>query len=344
MLSLPSERVVVLTTINSDQHSGVQKLLEQSIDHNFQLVIIADQKTPIWKSKLLDKVTFYDLNAQRRLPFEVASYLPENHYSRKNLGYLIAASMGFEWISETDDDNQLLENFWTIPDEIRVAVSPIGARWVNMYALYGYPQLWHRGIPISEVRTSNQVAIDKRSSKFVKVGTVQGFANGDPDIDAICRMLYLPSVKFEKSGAFLTDGGVIAPTNSQLTHWHSRLLPLMYLPCSVLWRVSDIWRGVIAQIWMNSNQWGTLFVGATGLQIRNEHNLLHDFRDEIPVHLHTSSLIEICQRNQKSSVYIYLKNVYSELRELDLVSNDELAILHAFLSDCKQILNEPRNS
>ena len=45
------------------------------------------------------------LKTQKKLDFQSIKFIPENHYSRKNIGYLHAISNGAKIIFETDDDN-----------------------------------------------------------------------------------------------------------------------------------------------------------------------------------------------------------------------------------------------
>lgn len=66
-----------------------------------------------------------------------ASVIPPNSYTRKMLGYLIAANAGAKWIRETDDDNAPNETFFSnIPTSILAREpEPIDA-WVNIYSYF----------------------------------------------------------------------------------------------------------------------------------------------------------------------------------------------------------------
>ena len=308
----------------------------------YSLLVIGDRKTPNWDGLKSNSTRFVSIDEQNSLRFECAKVVGENTYCRKIIGYLLAASEGINWLSETDDDNILYENFWEFPTDA-VSVAHMGAGpWVNMYSLFGYPHIWHRGIPIDHASGSSKIQIHEEK-KIVKCGVVQGLADGDPDIDAIGRMLHHPITKFEKGKAFSLRSGSLAPTNSQLTHWNVELLPLMYLPHTVLWRVADIWRGLIAQFWMQRNDWETIYVGAVGFQDRNEHDLLLDFADEIPVHLETRILLNCLSRVKTDSMSEYMTHVYEGLLEAGIVSSSDLDGVRAYLRDCDKII-QIRNS
>jgi hypothetical protein len=83
----------------------------------------------------LPGATFVSLSAQLELPFLLSRLLPVDHYSRKNLVYLLAMQMGAACVYETDDDNIPGPN-WE-PRTLRAKVE-VAKRtgWMNVYRLY----------------------------------------------------------------------------------------------------------------------------------------------------------------------------------------------------------------
>ena len=76
---------------------------------NWHTVVVGDRKSPIvWH---LEGATYLPVEPKTS-SFAVA--LPENHYSRKMLGYLAAARIGATVIAETDDDN-VPKQGWSFP-------------------------------------------------------------------------------------------------------------------------------------------------------------------------------------------------------------------------------------
>ena len=331
-----NNKCLIVTTINGLNHSGIKKLINQSEEIGYELIVVGDRKTPDWSDLKSKSVRFITIDEQNDSEYESGKIIGENHYGRKIVGYLMAASQGCKWISETDDDNILYPNFWNIPDKAAMVTHNFDGPWVNIYSLFGYPNLWHRGIPIDMVSESNNVNIGK-VMPLKMVGVVQGLADGDPDIDAIGRMLYHPVTKFESDKVFQLGPKSLSPTNSQLTHWDAELLPLLYLPHTVPWRVADIWRGLIAQLWMNRNGWETVYVGAVGFQERNQHDLILDFSDEIPVHLQTQLIIDCVQKYADLNMNDYLKQSYTALLDSNLVGIGDLRGIEAYLNDCQKI-------
>ena len=53
-----------------------------------RILVIGDKKGPVEFE--LRNCEFYSLKSQAKMPFKLAGLLPHSHYSRKNMGYLIA--------------------------------------------------------------------------------------------------------------------------------------------------------------------------------------------------------------------------------------------------------------
>ena len=94
-----SKIFTVLTTINSPD-DRVSDWMKITGNHT---IVAGDKKTPsTWNHS---KCEFISLEDQLTSKFAIASLLPENHYTRKNLGYLYAIKKGAQAIIDTDDDN-----------------------------------------------------------------------------------------------------------------------------------------------------------------------------------------------------------------------------------------------
>lgn len=333
------KNTLVVTTINGINHSGIKRLIEDAIPQSYKLILVGDKKTPIEKSTICNEnVTYLDLETQFRSDFFSGRILPVNHYARKNMGYLYAASLGALWISETDDDNRLYSTFWDMVKPTNLVQNLGKSSWINVYKLFGYPKIWHRGIPIDQVKNSNDLRINPLQ-KEVRIACVQGLADGDPDIDAICRILFSPETSFSNDKSFLADLRQYCPTNSQLTRWNTRLsLPLLYLPSTVPWRVSDIWRGLIAQRFFCISGFFTQFRGGIGYQDRNAHDLLKDFIDEFEVHSNSSKLLLVLESVENTDPIEFLREVYIGLVNIGLVLDSELLRLDAWITDVSAIL------
>ncbi|KAF9969163.1 hypothetical protein BGZ73_008603, partial [Actinomortierella ambigua] len=124
----------------------------------------------------------------------------------------------------------------------------------------------------------------------------QGLADLDPDVDAIFRLTQvqeLTHAKFcKKSPSIRLSPGTFCPFNSQNTLFSYDALWGLLLPITVSFRVCDIWRGYWVQrlLWDVNGSLG--FTKPTVDQIRNAHNYLDDYRDELQIYAQTSDLID----------------------------------------------------
>jgi hypothetical protein len=101
--------------------------------------------------------------------------------------------------------------------------------------------------------------------------------------------------------------------------------------------MTDIWRSFIAQRIAWANNWGVLFHEPTVWQERNEHNLMHNFRDEVPGYLYNR---EICVALENLSLQTGVERIddnlrlcYGKLVSLGIMDPKELALLEAWLED-----------
>lgn len=159
---------------------------------------------------------------------------------------------------------------------------------------------------------------------------VQGLVDGDPDVDAIFRLINSFTLnKFEKfdntnGTTYALKPYVFCPFNTQNTYWLRRdLFHLMYLPATVNMRFTDILRGYIVEHQLWQNNLNIKFTNSNAMQIRNEHNLIKDLIDEFEMFQHTEEIIEWLINNKVVDV----TNIYTWLIDKNIVSGSELDIL-----------------
>jgi hypothetical protein len=85
---------------------------------------------------------------------------------RKNIGYLWAIAHGAKVIYETDDDNLLTTDAIPVlePGYYANYIVDSSRRTVNVYDTYGLPNMWPRGLPLSDVKTRAPTTFMKRFS------------------------------------------------------------------------------------------------------------------------------------------------------------------------------------
>jgi hypothetical protein len=298
----------------------------------YRLIVVGDCKTPTeW---YYDNVIFLSLQEQKNYRNKLSQILPENHYSRKMIGYLRAISLGAEVIIDTDDDNIPLEN-WGFPDFYGFFfMTPKECYFINVYKYFTQQHIWPRGLPLKLINNPNAVVKDTSLVKsHAKIGVWQGLANGDPDVDAIYRLTVNGKCWFDDKEPIILDEGTLSSFNSQNTAFVKELFPLLYLPAYVNFRFTDILRSYVAQpiMWVYGYRLG--YLGATVFQERNEHDYLKDFESEIPCYLCIEKVVEIVRESirKEYSIKENLYLAYEALNKNNIVIDKEMEVLEAWL-------------
>ncbi len=317
------ETSLIITSISAP-NKVMQTFAEQAGKNGVDFIVIGDTKSP--SDFKLDGCDFYSVEKQRSLAFKLAKALPLKHYSRKNIGYLLSKKKSV--IIETDDDNYPKVDFWN-PREKSIHCKTIDHNgWLNVYSLFSESDIWPRGFPI-EMLANRPTILSKEETIIAPIQ--QGLADENPDVDAIFRMTRSLPVNFDSKQPVALGKNTWCPFNSQNTTWFQEAFPLLYLPSYCSFRMTDIWRSFIAQRIAWTCGWNILFHSSTVWQERNDHNLLHDFRDEIPGYLNNAAIChaleELDLKAGKENLTENLFRCYSLLVEMNLIGKEELPLV-----------------
>src|SRR5262245_50131654 len=97
------------------------------------------------------------------------------------------------------------------------AFDPVGAT--------NHRHIWHRGFPLQLLPKRGY---SKVAEKTVQADVQADFWDGDPDIDAVCRMEHAPECKFD-AACFPISSNKLSPFNSQNTFISGRALKDYFL-------------------------------------------------------------------------------------------------------------------
>jgi hypothetical protein len=334
------ETVALVLTSIAKPNAVLRLLAEGCRENGAQFILIGDEASP--SEFELDGCRFYGLEEQRELGFEFADKCPTRHYARKNIGYLLAISSGASVIIETDDDNLPYREFWqTRRRHQSVKTVPADHGWVNVYRYFSPSNIWPRGLPLDRIN-SPLPPFESLSTQEVDCPIQQGLADENPDVDAIYRLLLPLPQSFRRDRRVALMPGSWCPFNSQNTTWWPDAFPLLYLPAYCSFRMTDIWRSFVAQRIAWTNGWGILFHEPTVSQERNEHDLMRDFKDEVPGYLHNRRICEALDELRlepgAERTGENLRACYEKLVHLDLIDRQELRLVEAWLNDLKRII------
>jgi hypothetical protein len=288
------KKIIVTTTINPPSEA-----IEQfDAMPDYDLIVIGDRKTPAGYK--LGRGTYVSPEEQERRYPRLSGLLGWNCIQRRNIGFLIALEMGADVIATIDDDNiprpgwgrDLLIGRTVAVRSYRcqaAAFDPLGAT--------NYPRLWHRGFPIQLVASRDYSACDEA---VLDVQIQADFWDGDPDIDAVCRMTQRPACGFDPA-VFPFTSPAIAPFDSQNT-FVARALMADYFMFPGIGRMDDIWGGYYLQAQTGARP---VFCRASVEQSRNDHDLTRDFSLEIVGYEKTLALLNDISQDPRN-LFAYL--------------------------------------
>ena len=327
---------VVITSISKP--NTCLKSIAKNIEKSDKLIIVGDKKSP--KNFNLKNSNFYSLKDQGKLGFKINELLNCNHYSRKNIGYLIAYKNNSEFIYETDDDNLPYKNFYN-RRSINVKCYKLEKKtFVNIYKYYSNQIIWPRGFPLKFIK-EKVAGISKLKKTLIKSPVQQFLADGEPDVDAIFRLVF-NSKDFKKNRlSFFLQKKSYCPFNSQNTVWHKSIFPLMYLPSTCSFRLTDIYRSYVTQRILHECDMYLTFHPSTVRQIRNTHDLIDDFYNEIDGYVRIDQLVYGLEKLKLKKGLKNLSNnllkCYRFLIKHKFVLKEEMGILKFWISDIKKI-------
>jgi hypothetical protein len=334
-----SNLAIVVTSISSPNET-LRSLASGCASRGYHFVVIGDLASPT--NFHLEFCDFFDLKRQVETGFRFAQLCPTKSYARKNIGYLITAKSGATIIRETDDDNIPYEQFWLMPEPMRRVNVIANGGWVNVYRYFSEADIWPRGFPLDLVQLVPQ-DFESLPRADLHCAIQQGLCDKDPDVDAIYRMVATLPQSFRKDRCVGLSANSWCPFNSQNTTWFRDAFPLMYLPAHCSMRMADIWRSFIAQRIAWTNDWSVLFHEPTVWQKRNDHDLLKDFRDEVPGYLNNRALCSALEglplRSGTENIDENLRVCYEAMVSMKLLDKQELVLLEAWIDDLSALKN-----
>jgi len=335
-MPLENKKSALIVTSISAPNKVLKSLADGAYLHNIDFFVMGDTKSP--RSFMLDHCRFYNIEHQRELLFEFARLCPEKSYTRKNIGYLLAISEGNEIIIETDDDNYPEEAFWGKRSKLQQTFVSREQSWLNIYRYFTNENIWPRGFALEQLQYKVP-EIQKLPFEDTFCPVQQGLADGNPDVDAIFRLIFPLPIHFKRDIRLAIGKGTYCPFNSQNTTWFKEAFPLLYLPSYCSFRMTDIWRSFIAQRIMWENDWCLLFHEPTVWQERNEHSLIKDLEQEVPGYLNNMRIVNelesLTLKKGEEFLGANLLSCYRRLIEIGVIGKEELTLLTAWLDDLK---------
>ena len=268
-------KFIVTTTINSPTVATF-KFIEIAKRDGWHFVVVGDTKTPHEEYEKLDCIYLHP-DMQKELYPELSEIIGWKTIQRRNIGFAFAYEHRAEIVATVDDDNIPYDNWGTdlyIGKEVEVDYYSPEMDVFDPLSVTNYPNLWHRGYPIDYLPYRNRV--EYKGKKKITPLIQADLWDGDPDIDAMCRLTFKPMCKFNITGPFASNKP--SPFNSQNTFIHRDALK-HYAVWPYVGRMDDIWGGYHTQKKIGPDK--LIYNRASVYQDRNVQDLITNLEKEI---------------------------------------------------------------
>ena len=276
------KKIIVTTTINKPTAATIKF----SKIKGWKLVVVGDKKTPHEEYQSIDCV-YLSPKDQENINKELSVAIGWNCIQRRNLGFVYAYHQGADVVATVDDDNVPYDNWGNdlyINKEVEIDLWESKNGYFDPLSVTNRPDLWHRGYPLEHVPTKNEVLYLGKAKRRVMVQA--DLWDGDPDVDAICRLSKKTCVKYDVTSPYASNQ--TGPFNSQNTFLAREAIPY-YMVLPHVGRMDDIWGSYILQKKFPKS---VIYNRASVYQDRNEQDLITNLENEIIGYRHTLDFVE----------------------------------------------------
>ena len=280
------KKYIISTTINPPTEAI--KKFDNLKDWN--LIISGDLKTP--SNYKLKNGIYIGPKDQEKISKKLSDLIGWNCIQRRNFAMILAYKKGADIIATIDDDNIPLSNWdknLLIEKKVKAKKYITKEEAFDPISVTNYKHLWHRGFPLQILKHKNKAKNIKNINSNFDVQA--DFWNGDPDIDAICRMEHAPECKFQTS-VFPFTSNKMSPFNSQNTYLKRKVMEHYFL-FPHIGRMDDIW----ASYYVEAKGFKVLYNKPSVYQQRNVHDLTKDMKKEYIGYENNLNLIKELKKN-----------------------------------------------
>ena len=228
-------------------NSPTEATLKFALEKEWTLIVVGDLKTPHELYQNLNCIYLHPDDQKRKFP-KLSEIIGWKTIQRRNIGFIEAYNL-----------------------------DPLSVTNSNF--------LWHRGYPVELISSRRQV---KKIGRVTRKVLVQAdLWNGDPDIDALARLTFMPEVSFpEIVNPYCSDN--ISPFNSQNTFLSRDIFPY-YSVLPFIGRMDDIWGSYILQKFFPKS---LIYNSPSVYQARNPQDLILNLENELFGYRNTMALLQ----------------------------------------------------
>lgn len=266
-------KVIVTTSING----ATEAIRRFSEVEGWEMVVVLDKKSPEENGgEKLVNINYLSCEDQVKLDPILSDLIGWNCIQRRNFGFIYAIKYLEADIVATVDDDNIPMSHWG--KKLMLGDPVVANRYDTVcgafdpLAVTNHPYLWHRGFPLELVL---QRSCSKPATRIQPFDIQAELWNGDPDVDAVCRMTeHATNISFDSDG-FPACSDSPSPFNSQNTFLAAKVIPHYFMfPC--VGRMDDIWAAYHAQ----AQGFKVVYCKPSVTQKRNDHNVTKDMINE----------------------------------------------------------------
>lgn len=284
------ELAIVSTTIHGEQgYLAFDRLAKSSSFSQVKFVISGDKKSSAFDTDAFECDVKY-LNIQDQGKYKCSEPMGWNKIMRRNTALLRAIESKPDFILIIDDDNVPQDDYFdvwyqTITNSVgKIAVPKDGQStdcWHNYLKTSDADiEIYPRGYPVEfRYMDSTEVVAAEANIANEKIGLYQGISLGDPDIDAITRIVYPKPISDVKEIGYCCKN-VWSPYNTQNTMFAKAIFPLAFVwpHCG---RYDDIYSSFAWQQFLFNNDMYAYVGQVINTQDRGHRDILKDFNNEV---------------------------------------------------------------
>ncbi len=295
----------ICTTTIYPPSKALLRFIEIAAQDDWHIFVAGDLKTPHQQYMALESrypfFTYVSPNSQEFLNRKLSEAIGWNCIQRRNFAFLAAYEWGAELFATVDDDNIPMEGWGR--DLMVGMTQDYDVAWTDEESFDPFmctdnTELWHRGFPIQILNSRKYPELE---SEIMAPDIQADFWNGDPDVDAICRMEHHPKNCEFREECFPFISNRPAPFNSQNTFFSAKVLP-HYCMLPHVGRADDIWPSYHVQ----AQGFKVVFGKPSVVQERNAQDVMKNFEDELLNYRHNLDIVKAINAGDKDPLRKFL--------------------------------------
>ena len=334
---------IVSTTIHGEKgYLAFDRIAAKSPFSEVCFVISGDLNSkPFDSSQFNCEVEYLEAKSQEK--YRCSEPMGWRKIMRRNTALLEAIEKKPDYILIIDDDNIPDEDYFevwhkTLTTTVEQACVPDGSGevfWHNYLKTSDSDiEIYPRGYPVP-FRWQNNTKIEKLTKPVPnnQIGVYQGISLGDPDIDAMTRIVYPKTIHLIKEKNYCLQN-VWSPYNTQNTMFATILFPLAFV-WPYCGRYDDIYSSFTWQKLLFNNDMYAHVGDAVNHQDRGDRGVFKDLKDEIEGYFHSHTVWEEINQITATDPIDFIRALINSKQE---VIERQKEFMLAFLKDTESLL------